>query len=289
MIVIEIGIVWSHNLTNLLFIFVCCCCQVSCETWQLVWIQFSKFLTWTLTSLACLCCVGIMSFFPAASQALDRDDLIENRSVVTTSSPSVGELPDDLAIFERDVLVSFGAPLTFATLCARVGGRIQEERCFGNCSCKFHNWMLAGAEASMLGPWRPADPFTNKIIFKLECSGVLYTIVVLINRAGGSLKIVSVQACWDAGELPGLSLPVGDFVKARMEESLKRWDLANPGQTRGSFALDDGVSITSMEFSALPGIELSSSVDGMATMGEKAWFCSMMDGSSSGDETGSED
>ena len=103
-----------------------------------------------------------MCFFPAAIDAFDSDDIANERSLLSTSTPSVSKL-DNLAVFERDFLVALGAPLTFATLCAKVGGRIQEERIFGNCSCKHHNWMLAGTESTFLAPWKSDDPFTNRV------------------------------------------------------------------------------------------------------------------------------
>ena len=229
-----------------------------------------------------------MRFFPAAIDSFDSDDVADEGSFLSTSTPSVGEL-DDLAIFERDFLVALGAPLTFATLCAKVGGRIQEERIFGNCSCKHHNWMLAGTESSFLAPWKSDDPFTNRFVFQLECDGLLYSVPVLLNRASGTLFLQGVHPCNDVTILPGLTLPVGDFVKARMEESLKRWDVMNPQEPRGLVVkMDEGLAdVAVADVDDVATDSVAPAFTGMPSVGEKAWFCAMMDESSSDGEESS--
>ena len=134
-------------------------------------------------------------------------------------------------VYERDMLVSFGAPLIYASLCAIHGSAIPSDMgiLFANCSCQWHEWFLGALHPDESGSGNSGVAGSRDAHFLVACGGLLYLVKAVICEATGSMTIAGVldqNSC----TLPRLMAPCGKFVASMMDLNLYHWDFRNKGK-----------------------------------------------------------
>ena len=104
------------------------------------------------------------------------------------------ELDTSSQIFDCDVLVSLGAPVVYATLCAMqrdIIGR-EDPLSFGNCSCLRHTWYLGANKPADMSQWSASGERVNEVRFLMECGELIFVLPSKIDHGTGSMEITGV-------------------------------------------------------------------------------------------------